>query len=304
MCNAVTLKTLKNIFYIYSFSLIISCTSADNNINGRTPQVLAISEPIKKALFQNISYGLNNNQKLDIYFPDSSNKNSRTIIYVHGGAWCAGDKTEAVHWANYFQKLGYTFICINYRLTHTKENNIHPAQIQDIDTALHFILSKSSEWEIQKDNVIIMGASAGGHLALLYAYKYNKDKKIKLAISLCSILDLTDKKLLTADLGDMNGGTMISWYIGDTIPHKFQQWRNASPLYNISQTTVPTFFVHGKADEIIPYQQSVKAYRLLQDYNIPSQLSLLDNVDHDLLGVNLAREFNKVDIFIKTNLGN
>ncbi len=298
------LYTLKNIFYIFYFSLIVGCTSSDNNINGSTSQVLATSEPIKKEDFQNISYGLNASQKLDIYFPDSSNKNNRTIIYIHGGAWYAGDKTEAVHWAIYFKKLGYTFICINYRLTHTKENNIHPSQIQDIDTALNFILSKSSKWKIQKDEMIIMGASAGGHLALLYAYKYNNDKKIKLAISLCSILDLTDKRLLKANLGDINGGTMISWYIGDTITNKFREWRNAGPLYNISKTTIPTIFVHGKEDQIIPYQQSVKAYKLLQSFKIPSQLILLNNVDHDLLSIDLTNEFNKVDIFIRENIGN
>ena len=299
MCNAARAKTLKNIIYIVFFC--VGCTYADNKTDGKNDLVNHPTQSNAR-LIQNVAYGLNSSQQLDIYFPDSSKKNNRTIVYVHGGAWYAGDKTEAKHWAKYFQNIGYTFVCINYRLTHTQENYIHPAQIHDIDAAINFILSKSIEWEIQNDKLIIMGASAGGHLALLYAYKYNYDKKIKLGISLCGILDLTDKSLLKADLGDMNGGSMVSWYIGDTITNKVEQWKRASPLYNISQTSVPTFFVHGKKDEIIPYEQSVKAYKLLQNLKIASRLILLDSVDHDLLSINLTEEFNEIHKFITINL--
>ncbi len=91
-----------------------------------------------------------------------------------------------------------------------------------------------------------MGASAGGHLALLYAYKYNTDMKIKLGISLCSIIDLTDETLLHADLGEMNGGTMVSWYIGNTVTKEFEKCKIASPLFNISKTSVPTFLYMAK----------------------------------------------------------
>ncbi|MDO9375643.1 MAG: alpha/beta hydrolase [Ferruginibacter sp.] len=285
------MKKIIDIIFIFA-----GCTFADRN-TGREHQVQN-----NLILLQNVAYGLNTSQSLDIYFPGSDTKNSKTIIYVHGGAWYAGDKTEATHWAKYFQKIGYTFICINYRLTHTQENNIHPAQINDIDTAINFILSKSIEWDINKDQLIILCSSPGGHLTLLYAYKYNTDMKIKLGISLCSIIDLTDETVLKADLGEMNGGTMVSWYIGDTVTKEFEKCKIASPLFNISKTSVPTFFVHGKKDQIIPYQQSVKAYTLLKEFKIASELSLIDSADHDLLSIDLASEFKKIDQFIKNNI--
>ncbi|MDZ4793771.1 MAG: alpha/beta hydrolase [Bacteroidota bacterium] len=290
---------MKSTIYIAFFC--VGYTYTDTKTAGKN---ILVNNPTQNnpQLIKNIVYGLNTSQQLDIYFPDSSKKNNKTIVYIHGGAWCAGDKTEATHWAKYFQNIGYTFVCINYRLTHTRETYIHPAQINDIDAAINFIVSKSIEWKIEKDKLIIMGASAGGHLALLYAYKYNFGKKIKLCISLCSIIYLTDQSLLKADLGDMNGGTMVSWYIGDTITNKVVQWKSASPLYNISQTSVPTFFVHGKKDEIIPYGQSVKAYKLLQNFKIASRLILLDSANHDLLSINLTGEFNEIHKFVKNNL--
>lgn len=291
---------LKKVFYILCFCL--SCTTP--GYKSQDKNILGGNELQKNAgLIQNVSYGPDSSHLLDIYFPDSAATNNHTIVYIHGGAWYAGDKTEATHWAKYFQNKGYTFICINYRLTHTSQNNIHPAQIHDINDAVNFMISKSAEWKIQKDKLIIMGASAGGHLALLYAYKYNGDKKIKLAISLCGILNLADSVLLKADLGDINGGTMVSWYMGDTITNKFEQWKSASPLFNISPTAVPTFFIHGKRDDIIPFEQSVAAYKNFQHLKIPSRLILLDSADHDLLSIDLSEEFNKVDEFIKSNSG-
>lgn len=148
-----------------------------------------------------------------------------------------------------------------------------------------------------------MGASAGAHLALLYAYRYNTDKKVKLAVSLCGISDLTDEKMLNADLGNINGGTMTTWYMGDTITNNLSRWKNASPLFQISKESVPTYLIHGKEDEIIPHQQSVKVHTRLQEYKIPAELRLLPRVTHDLLSIDLSSEFNSIHQFIELNIG-
>jgi acetyl esterase/lipase len=292
---------LKRIFYLILF---YGCTSSDNTRDKQNNVSDSSISTNVEGIIHDISYGVHESQKFDIYLPSTRKQNKTTIFYVHGGAWYAGDKTEAIHWAKYFQELGYTFICLNYRLTHTKENYTHPTQLNDIDSSITYVLKKSIDWDIDKERCVIMGASAGGHLALLYAYKYNNFKRIKLAIALCSILNLTDEKLLNADLGDINGETMISWYIGDTKTNKLQYLLSASPLFNISQTSVPTVFLHGKEDEIVPYQQSVAAYNQLQRWKIPSELISLDSVDHDLLSINLTKQFNQIDSFIKTTLGN
>jgi acetyl esterase/lipase len=251
---------------------------------------------------RNIDYGSMKDQRLDIYFPRDLNKKNTTIFYVHGGAWHGGDKGEANEWGLFFQKLGYTFISLNYRLTHTKEANIHPAQINDIDDAIDFVSKQAHHWGIDKKRFVIMGASAGAHLALLYAYKYNRKHEIKLAVSLCGVLDLTDKKMLSADVGDISGDTMVGWLIGDRKTSQKKDREAASPAKQIGRTTVPTFFIHGKDDEVIPYEQSVNAYATLQRLQIPSQLILLDNTHHDLLSRNMAKEFKTVDSFIMKHL--
>jgi dipeptidyl aminopeptidase/acylaminoacyl peptidase len=125
---------------------------------------------------------------------------------------------------------------------------------------------------------------------------------LKLAVSLCGILDLTEKKLLDTNFGYADGGTVISWLIGADITHQSQQWTDPSPLYHISKTAIPTYFIHGEKDEIVPYEQSVSACQRLRSFNIPSQLSLLAEVDHDLLSVDLTVQFEQIDNFIRDNI--
>lgn len=249
-----------------------------------------------------LPYNKNQAQKLDIYLPKNSNSNTKVIFFVHGGGWFLGNKDEAVHWAKYFQNREYAVVCLNYRLIHTEEKNVLSTQITDINSAINFTLHKAKEWNISNSKLIIMGASAGGQLALLYAYKYNNDKKIKAAISFCGATDLTDKRLIQAEFAGYKMGTIIKWLIGDTITNNPTAWKVASPINCISKTSIPTFFLHGKADEIIPYQQSARAYTVLKSFGINSQLELLENVPHDLLSVDLTEQLSKADKFIRKNV--
>ena len=281
---------------IVAIVILFGCNSQVSDSHLDKQQRYNLSSKVE----EDTRYGTHNDHTIDVYFPNSKNKNDVTIFYVHGGWWNAGDKREAVHWAEYFQNLGYTVICLNYRLTNTSEKNIHPAQVNDIATAIQFSLTKS-DWHLNKDRCIIMGPSAGGHLAALYAYAYNKYRNIKIAVILCGILNLTDERLINTDLGGFNGGTMISRLIGDSINSSFK-WKAASPLFYISTASVPTIFVHGKKDEIVPYEQSVTAYNQLKGHKIATELILLDTVDHDLLSIDLSQQFNRIDQFIKSNL--
>ena len=53
--------------------------------------------------------------KMDIYFPDSGGP-WRTLVYVHGGSWMHGDKSEAAMFARMMTSLDYAVVSLNYRL--------------------------------------------------------------------------------------------------------------------------------------------------------------------------------------------
>ena len=54
-------------------------------------------------------------QKMDVYFPDSGGP-WPALVYVHGGSWMHGDKSEAVMFARGMTSQGYLVVSINYRL--------------------------------------------------------------------------------------------------------------------------------------------------------------------------------------------
>jgi len=256
---------------------------------------------------RDVPYGEHRSQTLDVYLPAAVHPDSTPIVlYVHGGGWFAGNKDEAPDWASFLSEAGCAFVSINYRLTHTAENFILRHQIEDIGAAIAFALRQAHAWGVSATRTAIMGASAGAHLALLYTYAFDARRAVKAAISFCGVLDLTERRLRVADAGaDMGGvtiGTLVSWLLGQDYARDPAKWRDASPITHISRSVVPTFLLHGKADEIVPYQQSVRAWELLRSHGVSSELELLDNVKHDLLPLDLTPSLLKMHRFVRAHV--
>ncbi|MBK7289650.1 MAG: alpha/beta hydrolase fold domain-containing protein [Chitinophagaceae bacterium] len=98
---------------------------------------------------------------------------------------------------------------MNYRLGALPANNPFPTQELDIKTAVDFIYNNRADYLIS-DKYVLMGASAGGHLSLLHAYKYTNPVKIKavvdfLAQPICQIYTTIQ------GLPNSSTGTFIKW---------------------------------------------------------------------------------------------
>jgi acetyl esterase/lipase len=106
--------------------------------------------------------------KLDLYVPDSEGPHP-LIIFIHGGAFFMGDKTDVS------SKLGVTRLyddgngewaiaSINYRLTGVA---IWPAQIQDCKAAVRWLRANAATYDIDPNMFVSVGTSAGGMLAAM-----------------------------------------------------------------------------------------------------------------------------------------
>jgi acetyl esterase/lipase len=258
--------------------------------------------PNEETILTDVSYGTQGRQRMDVYLPRNRSKTTKTIIYLHGGGWYMGDKADIKEGAVYFQQQGFAFISINYRLTRTPENNIHPAQMQDIDKVIALIGQKQKEWSLSDDKLAFFGGSAGAHLSMLYAYKYNTHEKVKAVISMSGPTDLTDENLINNSIGGSSIGAMIESYIGVSIAAQAAAWQEASPIGFITATSAPTLFVHGTSDTAVPYQQSLLAYTKLKNAGGAAQLEPLPSVGHDLVGTNWGDLLPKMIIFLDTHI--
>jgi acetyl esterase/lipase len=111
-----------------------------------------------------IAYGGDARQRLE--FTPAARPEAPLVLFVHGGAWSLGDKAMAGHMAVHFQARGYAFASVGYRLV----PDVDPRQqAEDVAAAIARLLEDARRLGIDRDRVMIMGHSAGAHLAALVA---------------------------------------------------------------------------------------------------------------------------------------
>ncbi|MBX2923347.1 MAG: alpha/beta hydrolase fold domain-containing protein [Chitinophagaceae bacterium] len=244
--------------------------------------------------FKNIKYGdaPDGENTFDAYIPQNLKEGAKVIIYIHGGGWSGGDKSEFPR--QLIEELtgrrGYVVASVNYRLV-KNGNNRFPAQIEDVKKVLEFITKNAKKYRYNGNEYALMGGSAGGHLAMLYAYGYDEKKQVKTVVDLWGPTDLTDKSVRPD--GSNADNTVIN-FLGEK-DHNAAITRQASPAYYLTKETgVPTILFHGAEDPLVHVSQAENLYKKLQELEIPAQLEIYPNEKH---GVGPA---SVIDVFAKT----
>ncbi len=283
---AVLKYQMKNILFIFLLPVLLLSCSKDRFVDSYTGL--------------NIPYGTDAAQKMDIYLPDQRNMAStKVIVLIHGGGWTQGDKTDFTLYVDSLKKRlpGYAIFNINYRLS-TVAANFFPTQENDVKSAIEFIYSKRTEYAIS-DKYVLIGASAGAHLALLHAYKYNSPVSIKAVVDFFGPVDLAAmynnpiNPLVPALLQGVTGGTPV------THPVVYQQ---SSPINFVTAQTPPTILLHGGADVVVAPSQSVLLKNSLQSAGVVHQYVFYPTENHGWLGANLADSFEKITAFLAAHV--
>jgi acetyl esterase/lipase len=214
-------------------------------------------------------------QKMDIYFPDSGGP-WPVLVYVHGGSWMRGDKSEALMFAGGMTAQGYLVASINYRLYPPAR---FPAMIEDVKCAVRSLRAHASEYNVDPDRIGAMGVSAGGHLVSLLGTSdqsagwdvgeyLDQSSRVQAVIAMAPVTDLT-KNFPNADIEAMR-------HVGFGEDNIVQ----ASPLTHVTSDDPPFLLIHGDHDELVPYEQSQLMYDRLVQMNVPAQLVIVKNATH------------------------
>jgi acetyl esterase/lipase len=109
----------------------------------------------------------------DLWLPPAGVERSGLgVVYVHGGAWRLGEKNMGTGWM--FRRLasqGHVIMDIDYTLAPASDV---PGMVQDVKRAVIWLKRNGAEYGVDAQRITLMGASAGGHLALLAAYTPNE----------------------------------------------------------------------------------------------------------------------------------
>ncbi len=262
--------------------------------NGLSQNAASLPKKPSYQSLLDVSYGDAEGKQnlLDAFYPDNHNSNTKLIVYIHGGSWSRGDKSEFPK--QLIEELvgnrGYMVVSINYRLVKDGQN-LFPAQIEDVKKALEFLSSKAKRYGFNGNEFALMGGSAGAHLAMLYAYKHDAKKQVKTVVNLWGPTDLTDKSI-RPDGSDADN-TVIR--LLGTPDHKAQICVDASPLVHLTkETSVPTISFHGVEDPLVNVSQAENLHKKLQSLGTLSQLELYPKEKHGMSASAAVDVFSKM----------
>lgn len=228
----------------------------------------------KAGEFRNLRYGQYKRNRMDLYLPTKHDTNTATVVLIHGGAWIIGNKNQwETEMINALNQQGYAVACINYRYAC---GNYH-AQIQDINRALDYLNSHAGKWKTACNRFALAGVSAGGHLSLLYGHAYDTTGMVKAIASLAGPTNLTDT-LFHRYTKNYCIGFVFKRFLGETYRSNPALYEQASPLFNSGH--VPSLFIHGAIDNLVPTSQSLNMYDTLLAHGIATRKVILDNTRH------------------------
>ncbi|WP_018616729.1 alpha/beta hydrolase [Segetibacter koreensis] len=285
-------------FSAFSFlcAIFFSVTFASCEKPDRSPT------PAMEFDIDNISYGMDTANNMDIYLPPGRDTaNTKVILFIHGGSWSSGNKNEFAEAIPAIRsKLDdYAIFNIDYRFAFNDSTRF-PAQIDDIESAIKFIQSKAGEYRINANKICLVGASAGAHLALLTAYRNNKSGKIKAVVDLFGPTDLTD--LYQNHPLPAQARPVLVNFLGATPATNPGVYINASPINFINAQTVPTKIFHGTEDIVVPIAQSNTLKTKLEEFNVKVDMTVYPGEGHGWSGNNLLDTYQKTVDFIRENV--
>jgi arylformamidase len=234
-----------------------------------------------------VTYGASAKQKLDIFRASGSGR--PTLIYFHGGYWQRGDKSVYSFLADAFIAEGVNVVLPGYDLCPTISMTGISGQARQ---AVSWVWRHAGELGFARDQITVMGHSAGGHITSMmmgthwtsYASDLPADV-IKAGIPVSPLNLLEPLRHCT---------------IGDALHMDAAEAERESPMNNPPTTNAPQLVVCGGAETEEFHRQSdmyVEAFataeRKIERYSVPGcdhfdELNALADPAHDFFKKSLA----------------
>ncbi|MDP4283543.1 MAG: alpha/beta hydrolase [Bacteroidota bacterium] len=286
---------MKVIHLLTAVTISVAIFSCKKNVD-----VVASGNAVAKTML-NVSYGADPLENMDVYLPTNrSVTTTKVLIMIHGGAWESGDKTDLTSYVDTMKNRlpGYAIFNINYRLS-VNSINVFPAQENDVKAAFDFIMNKAADYIISQ-KVVLLGVSAGGHLALLQGYKYDSNVKPEAIVSFFGPTDLID--MYNNPASPIVSSSLLASIIGTTPSQDSLLYANSSPINFVSSSSPPTILLHGGLDLLVRPQQAMSLQSKLQASGVINEFVFYPTEGHGWTDANLTDSFDKIQAFLSANV--
>ena len=246
---------------------------------GRNMKIQQGRVSIKEGIV--IGEGGGRSLEADIFLPPLEEKNRPAVLFIHGGGWIEGDRSQLRGYGILLARLGFVCMCNSYRLSN---ESIWPAQIQDVNCAIRYLRANATDLGLDPDRIGVSGNSAGGHLSLMAAAtNYDQifegeggsnevSSEIK---AVCAIYPPTTIRQLEMLNPLENAFLML---MGKEA--KKEDYDKASPLNYVTEDYPPCMLIHGSTDSVVRLKDSTKFYEKLIEFNRPASLHIFSEEEH------------------------
>ena len=246
---------------------------------GRNMKIQQGRVSIKEGIV--IGEGGGRSLEADIFLPPLEEKNRPAVLFIHGGGWIEGDRSQLRGYGILLARLGFVCMCNSYRLSN---ESIWPAQVQDVNCAIRYLRANATDLGLDPNRIGVSGNSAGGHLSLMAAAtNYDQifegvggsnevSSEIK---AVCAIYPPTIIRQLEMLNPLENAFLML---MGKEA--KKEDFDKASPLNYVTEDYPPCMLIHGSADSVVRLKDSTKFYEKLIEFNRPASLHIFSEEEH------------------------
>lgn len=245
--------------------------------------------------YTDFSYGDGAANKFDLYVPaDNSKETYGLIVYLHAGGFRTGDKSDDAKMLQWLCSLGYVTAGVNYTLNgdENPEANVYTMSME-IKESIPYVIEEAEKLGYNIDRMAMSGGSAGGCLALIYAYRDADEAPVPLRMVFEGVGPSSfypeDWKSYGLDKDPEAAAALFSYMCGKNITadmfgtEKYDEvMKDVSPLLWVDENTVPTVMAYGVHDTFQPYDASVRLDAALTANNVPHKYIVFEHSGHGL----------------------
>ena len=198
------------------------------------------------------------NLQLDVFHPKTKRKKGYpAVLFIHGGGWRSGDRSQHVPMAQQLAAKGYVTVTAEYRLS---TEALYPAAVTDLKAAVRWMRAQGKTYNIDTTRIAVWGFSAGGQLAALLGTT-NGDAQLegttchtRHSSSVQAIVDVDGTLAFihpeSGEGNDSNGPSAATYWFGASKTEKPELWHQAAALNHVTRTTPPIVFINSSVDRM------------------------------------------------------
>lgn len=194
------------------------------------------------------------------WLPAARQQQGRVLLYLHGNS---DNISNNIYHANRFHKLGFSVFLIDYRGYGSSRGSFPTEEsvYQDAETAWNYLVEQR---RIPPEQIVIYGHSLGGAIAIELASRQPEAAGLIVECSFTSIREMTDYRY----------PWFVIFPIDQLLTNRFDS------LSKVPHLQMPLLFIHGTADETVPYAMSQTLFAAAPQ---PKQLFTVPGAGHENL---------------------